>query len=68
MGLVGGEGPADEGDSVALEEAVRDVGGEVGLGGELGVGRAVDASEGDSAVVGVEKGGAFDAQAEGSHA
>jgi hypothetical protein len=62
-----GEGPVDEGDVVAVEEAVGDVRRLVGGRGELGVGGAVDAVESDLAVLVVAEGPPLDAQTEGRH-
>ena len=50
-GIVEGEGSVDEGDVIAVEESVRDMGGHVWSRGELGVGSAVDAMQQDLAVV-----------------
>src|SRR5690242_4674473 len=52
-GVVHRERPVDKGDIVAVEEAVRNMRGQIWGCGELGVGGAIDAMECDLAVLGI---------------
>jgi hypothetical protein len=59
--------PVYEGDIVAVEEILCNIGGYIRCGGELRVGGAVDAVEDDLAVVIISKGTAVYAEAKGRH-
>lgn len=67
VGILLGEGPGMELDGIAVEKVVGDMGGDIWMARELGVGSDIDAPQEDVSTVSVMELAILDSQAEGSH-
>jgi len=65
--IIDGEGTANEGDAVAVEEVLSDVRGLIGYGRKFGVARDVYSMEDDFSILSVAKPLTVDAESKGSH-